>query len=155
MFDENVNLSLEQSQDIEIQLRMFRQLRTTEITEEEIAEWKTIYQGVEKPTPEDYTQDVESITWREILGCTGPAYRSPILTDEITQQEINEWGMEYEKFKKMDLAKIKKKYNVKFERENEDEWLGIRPEPGLKDMFSWVDGDVNFFSNRETYGSDK
>lgn len=107
--------SVECLQDQEIQMRMFRQFRTTEITDEEIAVWKAIYFGLDPTKPENFSQDKEAVTWREILCGVGPAHRCPILTGEITEQEISEWKEDYEKLKNINFAEVRKKYNVQFE----------------------------------------
>jgi hypothetical protein len=170
------HFSVEHLQDVEIQMRLLRQFRTTEITEEEIAAWKTIYFGLDPVKPGEYNTDPECVTWREILGCTGPGFRCPILTDEITQQEIDDWGAAYTKFKNIDFDEVRKKYNVKFESdepppypEYEDfGWGCSKPAqpvqwPPESTIFPWVedltkgkrfplDGDINFFANPETYG---
>lgn len=125
--------STECLQDQEIQMRLFRSFRTTEITEEEIAEWKLIYHGVPRPKPEEW-ENGEAATWRDLVGYSGPGYRSPILTDEITEQEIDDWRSASQQIEKMNFAEIRKKYNVKFESENDQhadcdvgegcDWLG-------------------------------
>ncbi len=106
------HFSVEMLQDVEIQMRLLRQFRTTEITDEEIAIWKAISFGIDRTPSDEYDQSAEAVTWREILGCTGPGFRCPILTDPITQQEINEWGVEYEKLKNIDFEAVKKKYGL-------------------------------------------
>jgi hypothetical protein len=104
-------------QDIEIQMRLFRQFRTTEITEEEIQIWRAVYFGIDRVKPEEFSNDLEAVTWREILCGTGPAHRCPILTEEITDQEITEWREDYEKLEKINFEEVRKRYNVKFERD--------------------------------------
>jgi hypothetical protein len=164
--------TLEQLQDIEIQMRMLRQVRTNDFTEEELEIWKSISFGPKPTPPEEYDTSPECVTWRDILECNGPAHRCPILTGEITQQEVNEWGVEYEKLKKIDIEEVKKKYNVKLESDEEKPYKddGCNPPaasqrrkpiqwPSWSEIFPWVEsvpyGEmfdcVSFFSNRETY----
>jgi hypothetical protein len=174
------HFSLEYLQDAEIQMRLLGKFRTTEITDEEIAIWKAISFGIDRTPSGELDQSPEAVTWRELLGCDGPGFRCPILTGEITQQEINEWGVEYEKLKKIDFEAVKKKYNVKFESDHEppypeydtstpgDCWPPFQPTapiqwPAESTIFPWVedtrpkannilDSFLNFFSNPDTYG---
>lgn len=111
--------SIEYLQDVEIQMRLLRQFRTTEITDEEVAVWKAIYFGFDPVSPAEYDQSEEAVTWREIIGCSGPGYRCPILTGPITEKEIDEWHNDYKNLKEVDFAALRKKYNVKFESDEE------------------------------------
>ena len=136
--------SVECLQDIEIQMRMFRQFRTTEITDDELAAWKLVCFGVPPTKPEE-TVSPEVRTWREILGCGGIAHRCPILTGEITETEIAEWTSANEQLGKMNLEEIRKKYKIKFESEDEEpdlDWEGpLWDSPEVSDKI------VNFFTS--------
>ncbi len=162
-----VTTTTEFLQDVEIQMRLLGKFRTTEITEEEIADWKEVYFGPPKTEPEDFDKSEQCISWREMLGCNGPGFKCPILTDAITEQEISEWGEEYDKLKKIDIDEVRKKYNVKFESDEEPPYP-IYQEDGSKKyrrpgstecdinwLYPWADGDVNSFANRDTYGPDR
>ena len=104
----------EQNQDLEIQKRMNKIIRTSDISEEEAVYWKDIVFGRSLPQPSEYI-DGEAKIWREILEQNGPAHRSPILTDDITEEEIVSWKEAEEQIKNMDLDALRNK--IEFESE--------------------------------------